>query len=56
MTSEYLEEFEKLNTTTDSIYDLEDCEVLIILSDGTNLPVGMMLNGSIVWGQNIMMM
>jgi surface protein len=37
MTSEYLEEFEKLNTTTDSIYDLGDLNVLIILDDGTNL-------------------
>ncbi|AWX31717.1 BspA family leucine-rich repeat surface protein [Methanosphaera sp. BMS] len=35
--SEYLEEFESLNTTTDSIYDLEGYEVLIILDDGTNL-------------------
>ena len=37
MTSKYLKEFEELNTTTDSIYDLEDNEVLIILEDGTNL-------------------
>ena len=32
-----LKEFEKLNTTTDSIYDLGDLDVLIILKDGTNL-------------------
>lgn len=37
MTSEYIKEFEKLNTTTDSIYDLGDLDVLIILEDGTNL-------------------
>ena len=37
MTSEYLNEFEKLNTTTESIYDLGDFNVLIILKDGTNL-------------------
>ena len=37
MTSKYLEEFEKLNTTTDSIYDLNGHKVLIILIDGTNL-------------------
>ena len=37
MTSKYLEEFEKLNTTTESIYELEDNDVLIILEDGTNL-------------------
>ena len=37
MASKYLKEFEELNTTTDSIYDLEDYEVLIILEDGTNL-------------------
>lgn len=34
---EYLEEFEELNTTCDSIYDLGDFKVLIILEDGTNL-------------------
>ena len=32
-----LKEFEKLNTTTDSIYDLGDLDVLIVLKDGTNL-------------------
>ena len=36
-TSNHLEEFERLNTTTDSIYDLGEYEVLIILKDGTNL-------------------
>lgn len=35
--SEYLKEFEELNTTTSSIYDLEGLDVLIILKDGTNL-------------------
>lgn len=33
----YFKEFEQLNTTTSSIYDLGDLEVLIILKDGTNL-------------------
>ena len=33
----YFKEFEKLNTTTSSIYDLGDLDVLIILKDGTNL-------------------
>ena len=37
MTNAYLNEFEKLNTTTESIYDLGDFNVLIILNDGTNL-------------------
>ena len=37
ITSRYLKEFEKLNTTTESIYDLGDFKVLIILKDGTNL-------------------
>lgn len=37
MTTKPLEEFEKLNTTTESIYDLEGLDVLIILEDGTNL-------------------
>ena len=37
MTSKYLKNFEELNTTTDSIYDLGDNQVLIILKDGTNL-------------------
>ena len=32
-----MKEFEKLNTTTESIYDLGDFKVLIILKDGTNL-------------------
>ena len=35
--SNYFEHFEKLNSATDSIYDLGDNEVLIILKDGTNL-------------------
>lgn len=33
----YFRQFEQLNTTTSSIYDLGDLEVLIILKDGTNL-------------------
>ncbi|SDA49131.1 BspA family leucine-rich repeat surface protein [Methanobrevibacter millerae] len=33
----YFKEFEELNTTTSSIYDLGDLSVLIILKDGTNL-------------------
>ena len=33
----YLEHFERLNTTTDSIYNLGEHDVLIILKDGTNL-------------------
>lgn len=33
----YFRQFEELNTTTSSIYDLGDLEVLIILKDGTNL-------------------
>lgn len=33
----YLKEFAKLNTTTNSIYDLGDYGVLIILKDGSNL-------------------
>ena len=37
MTYECLKEFEKLNTTTKSIYDLGNLKVLIILKDGTNL-------------------
>ena len=32
-----LEEFERMNDTTDSIFDLGDHEVLIVLDDGTNL-------------------
>ena len=35
--SRCLEEFEKLNVTTDNIYDLGKFDVLIILKDGTNL-------------------
>ena len=37
LTSKHLKEFEELNTTTDSIFDLQDHSVLIILRDGTNL-------------------
>ena len=37
LTSEYLKEFEKLNTTTKSIFELENHKALIILKDETNL-------------------
>ena len=37
MAGEYLNEFERLNTTTQSIHDLKDYNVLIILKDKTNL-------------------
>lgn len=37
MAGQYLKEFERLNTTTDSIHDLGDYKVLIILKDKTNL-------------------
>ena len=37
LTSEYLKEFESLNITTESIFDLGKHNVLIILEDGTNL-------------------
>ena len=37
MASEQLKEFERLNTTTQSIHDLGNHKVLIILKDGTNL-------------------
>lgn len=35
--SRYLKEFDELNTTTYSIFNLEDNNVLIVLKDGTNL-------------------
>lgn len=34
MTSKYLKEFERLNRTTESIYELGELEVLIILKNG----------------------
>ena len=37
LTKECLREFNDLNNTTDSIFDLEDNDVVIILNDGTNL-------------------
>ena len=37
MVGKYLSEFEKLNKTTENIYDLGSSEVVIILKDGTNL-------------------
>lgn len=37
MNTEYLEEFEKLNETTESVFDLGESGILIILKDGTNL-------------------
>lgn len=35
--NDYLEDFEELNTTTKTIYDLEDYDVLIIMNNGCNL-------------------
>lgn len=35
--SDYIKEFERMNTTCESIYDLDDLDVLIILKDGENL-------------------
>ena len=37
MISKQLREFELLNTTTQSIYELNELKVLIILKDGSNL-------------------
>ena len=37
MDSKYLKDFQSLNTTTKSIYNLENLDVLIITKDGTNL-------------------
>ena len=37
MISKELREFEMLNTTTQSIYELNELNVLIILKDGSNL-------------------
>jgi hypothetical protein len=37
MISKQLREFEMLNTTTQSIFELNDLNVLIILKDGSNL-------------------
>lgn len=37
MVGKYLEDFEKLNATTESIYHLGEFNVLIVLNDGTNL-------------------
>ncbi|WP_407377469.1 BspA family leucine-rich repeat surface protein [Methanobrevibacter sp.] len=37
LSSDHLRQFDKLNTTTDSIFDLKDNKVLIILKDGKNL-------------------
>lgn len=37
MAGQHLIEFEKLNTTSESIHDLGDLRVVIILNDGTNL-------------------
>lgn len=37
LANEYLKEFDKLNETTQSIFDLEGNNVLIVLKDGTNL-------------------
>lgn len=37
MSSQYLKEFERLNTSCENIYDSCDFNVLIVLKDGTNL-------------------
>jgi hypothetical protein len=37
MTGKCLKEFERLNTTVRSIYNLEDNKVFIVLEDATNL-------------------
>ena len=37
LTSKNLKDFDKLNTTTESIFELDGNDVLIILKDGTNL-------------------
>lgn len=36
-TSDHIRKFQEMNTTCDSIYDLGDLDVLIVLKDGTNL-------------------
>ena len=37
MNTDYLKEFERRNETTESVFDLEELGLLIILNDGTNL-------------------
>ena len=43
MDADYLNEFEQMNETTESVFDLGEHELLIVLNDGTNLTSGMML-------------
>lgn len=37
MNTDYLKEFEQMNETTESVFDLGEHELLIVLNDGTNL-------------------
>jgi surface protein len=37
MNADYLNEFEQMNETTESVFDLGEHELLIVLNDGTNL-------------------
>ncbi len=37
MNEDYLKEFEQMNETTESVFDLGEHELLIVLNDGTNL-------------------
>lgn len=37
MDADYLNEFEQMNETTESVFDLGEHELLIVLNDGTNL-------------------
>ena len=37
MNADYLKEFEQMNETTESVFDLGEHELLIVLNDGTNL-------------------
>ena len=37
MNADYLKEFEQMNETTESVFDLGKHELLIVLNDGTNL-------------------
>lgn len=37
MNTAYLKEFEQMNETTESVFDLGEHELLIVLNDGTNL-------------------
>lgn len=37
MNTDYLKEFERMNETTESVFELGESGLLIILNDGTNL-------------------